>query len=309
MARSDKVVDIAQLQVSCRSCSLAELCLPLTLDQPSIDKLDTIMQRRYPIERGKRLFRSGDPFSAIYIVRSGSIKVSVPTQIYINRVDYRGSLESISVDGLGLDGMDGGNHGCDAVALETTSVCRLPFDRMEQVCHDIPGLHQQFHRLVSREIVNDHAMLLLLGNRSAEERVAAFLLSLSNRFKSRGFSDREFFLSMTRKDIANYLGLAVETLSRLITRLQGEKILDVQRRQIRILDMERLRDLAPAAEALREATTVPVTRASFIARTTRWTGRACSAPARSAPRGDLSGRRKSSLCARIKPLFRSAELR
>ena len=245
MARSDKVVDIAQLQVSCRSCSLAELCLPLTLDSASIEKLDTVMQRRYPIERGKRLFRSGDPFSAIYIVRSGSIKVSVPTQTGEERIvgfHLPGEL-------LGLDGMDGGAHGCDAVALETTSVCRLPFERMEQVCHDIPGVHQQFPRLVSREIVNDHAMLLLLGNRSAEERVAAFLLSLSTRFKSRGFSEREFFLSMTRKDIANYLGLAVETLSRLITRLQAENILDVQRRQIRILDMARLRDLASPCES------------------------------------------------------------
>ena len=220
MARSDKVVDIAQLQVSCRSCSLAELCLPLTLDSASIEKLDTVMQRRYPIERGKRLFRSGDPFSAIYIVRSGSIKVSVPTQTGEERIvgfHLPGEL-------LGLDGM-------------------------EQVFHDIPGVHQQFPRLVSREIVNDHAMLLLLGNRSAEERVAAFLLSLSTRFKSRGFSEREFFLSMTRKDIANYLGLAVETLSRLITRLQAENILDVQRRQIRILDMARLRDLASPCES------------------------------------------------------------
>jgi CRP/FNR family transcriptional regulator len=149
---------------------------------------------------------------------------------------------------IGFDAVESGVHGCEAIALETTSVCRIPSDQLLDLGQTRPQLHLRIYQLVSREINNMQSMLLLLGNRSAEERWAAFLLSLAARFKSRGFSEHEFVLSMSRKDIASYLGLAVETLSRLITRLQTEHILRVNRRHIRVLDMDRLRDLASPCE-------------------------------------------------------------
>jgi CRP/FNR family transcriptional regulator len=132
-------------------------------------------------------------------------------------------------------------HTCSAMALETTSVCELPFSGLEDLSRQVAGLQHQLFKLVGKEISNEHSMLLMLGNRSAEERLATFLLSLSSRLHERGFSAHEFNLSMSRHDIANYLGLAVETVSRLFTRFQEEGLLEVERRHITIRDLDRLR--------------------------------------------------------------------
>jgi CRP/FNR family transcriptional regulator len=142
---------------------------------------------------------------------------------------------------VGLDGMSDGSYASSSVVLETTSICELPYDRLEDLCHSLAGLNRQMMRVVSKEITADQDMLLLLGKRNAEERLAAFLLSLSSRYKSRGLSTTEFNLPMSRQDIGNYLGLAIETVSRLFASFQKDKLLKVNRRQVVLVNMPRLR--------------------------------------------------------------------
>jgi CRP/FNR family transcriptional regulator len=145
---------------------------------------------------------------------------------------------------VGLDALEHDNHMCAAVAMETVHVCELPLAQLEEMCHRLPGLPHRILRLIGREVAAKHAMLLLLGKRSAKERLATFLLNLASRFRQRGFSEKEFNLSMPRDDIANYLGLARETVSRLLTRFEVDGLLSVQRRRVRIHDMDRLQALA-----------------------------------------------------------------
>ena len=240
MANQDQVIELSNLKVSCHACTLAELCLPRGLDETEIERLDGIVERHRPLPRGEHLFRMGDSFRSLYAMRSGSIKTYTSTE------DGNEQILGFHLPGelLGLDGLEKESHACAAVALESAAVCELPFTRLEELCRILPGLQRQMMRLIGKEVVTEHAMLLLLGKKNAEERLASLLLSLSARFKQRGFSEREFNLSMSRQDIANYLGLTVETVSRLFTRFQGDDLLSVQRRHIRIQDMDRLRSMA-----------------------------------------------------------------
>ena len=238
-------MDLSALKVSCRDCSLAELCLPMGLSAGEIEQLDRIIRRRRPLRRGEHLFEVGDEFHALCAVRSGTIKT------HISSGDGGEQVLGFHLPGelVGLDALDDGRHSCVAVALEATTLCELPFQRLTDLCQALPGLNQQLHRLIGREIAQDHGMLLLLGKKSAEERLASFLVSLSNRFRHRGFSAREFHLSMSRHDIGNYLGLAVETVSRLFSSFRGAGLLSVQRRFVRIEDLDRLRAMANRCES------------------------------------------------------------
>ncbi|MBD3609764.1 MAG: fumarate/nitrate reduction transcriptional regulator Fnr [Gammaproteobacteria bacterium] len=239
---SEKVVDIAKIKVACQNCSLHQLCLPMGVDGEDLQKLDEIIKRRRPVKRGDDLFQVGDGFRAIYAVRSGSIKTYTPTH------DGQEQVTGFHLPGeiLGLDAISNSIHPCTAKSLETSSVCEIPFDRLEELGHQIPSLQRQMFKVMSREIFEEESHMLLLGKRNAEERLAAFLLSVSRRFKRRGFSDTEFNLSMSRNDIGNYLGLAVETVSRMFTRFQDDGVVEVDRKSVKILDMERLHRLAGA---------------------------------------------------------------
>jgi CRP/FNR family transcriptional regulator, anaerobic regulatory protein len=237
---SSNIVDLHGLRKACSTCSLHDLCIPMGVSDEELDALESIINRRRPLHRGDYLYRPGDPMEALYAVRSGSVKTSTLTD------DGQEQVTGFHLPGelLGLDAISNGIHPCAARALETTSVCEIPFDRLEELAGRIGGLQRQLFRIMSREIQCDEHLMTLLAKKSSEARLAAFLISLSNRFGERGFSRLEFNLTMSRNDIANYLGLAVETVSRLFTRFQGSGLLEVDRKLVRILDMEGMRQMA-----------------------------------------------------------------
>lgn len=224
-------------QVSCGVCALHRLCLPLGIDKEDIDRLANIVSRRRPpLRRGEYLFHAGDPFRAVYVIRAGSVKMVNGSR----EGDERITGFYLPGELIGLDAISAGSHPCAARALETTAVCEIGYAELEALSRTIPGLQRQLLRLMSCEIRHERDMMVLLGSMPADERLAALLLNLSDRFEQRGFSPHEFRLSMSRHDIASYLGLAVETVSRLFSRLQAEGLIRVQRRQVRIDDTRAL---------------------------------------------------------------------
>lgn len=226
-------------KVACTDCNLVGLCLPLGLETDDIERLDAIIKRNRPLHRGDHVFHTGDSFRSIYAIKTGVIKT------YAQCTDGTEQVLGFHLPGeiIGLDGIDPGKHGCSAKALETAAVCELPFSTLEQLSSQMPGLMHQMFSLMSKEIVKDSNLMALLGRSTAEQRLAAFLLSLSFRFQRRGFSSTDFFLSMSRQEIGSYLGLALETVSRLFTHFQEEAILEVSRKHVRIVDMEKLKEL------------------------------------------------------------------
>ena len=238
--RDRKVIDLPSSNVSCNECSLHQLCLPQSINGNELDKLDNIIERKKPLKRNEYLFQVGSPFDSIYVVRSGSLKTYSPT------IDGQEQVTGFHLPGelLGLDAIGSGQHPCVAKAMETTSVCEIPFENLEELTQTMPTLQHQLLRLMSKEIFDDQELMLLLGKKTAEARLSAFLLSISLRFKQRGFSSTEFYLSMSRNDIANYLGLAVETVSRMFTRFQEDGIINAERKHIVINDWDTLQQLA-----------------------------------------------------------------
>ena len=234
-----KVVSFENIKVACKDCSLATLCLPMGLDLDDVKRLDAIVKRGRPYHRGDHIFRENDNFQSLRVITSGSVKTYTPNQ------DGSEQVLGFHLPGelIGLDAIQNDFHTCSAVALETTAVCDIPFDQLESLSSSIPSLQHQIYRLLSREIGHETEMLTLLGKKSAEERLATFLLSFSERFKKRGFSASDFFLSMSRHEIGNYLGLAVETVSRLFTRFQDEGLLNVERKHVQLLDIPKLYEI------------------------------------------------------------------
>ena len=210
-----------------------------------LDRLDTLVDVRRAVRRGDTLFRSGEPFSSIYAVRTGFFKTTISTE------DGRDQVTGFQMTGelLGLDAIGDSTHHCDAVALEDSQVCVIPFARLEEVAHSFPVLQRQFHRVMSREIVRDHGVMLLLSSMTAEERVGAFLLNLSQRLQSRGFSPTSFVLRMTRAEIGAYLGIKLETVSRTFSRLHQDGVIEVDQREVRIVDTGALRKLVAGDDA------------------------------------------------------------
>jgi CRP/FNR family transcriptional regulator len=237
------VVTLNDLKVACENCSLSRLCLPMGLEEKDVTRLDQIVSRSKPHHRNDYLFREGDIFRGIYAVKTGSIKT------YVSREDGSDQVLGFHLPGeiIGLDAIETGLHGCTAKVLETSAVCLIPYEKLEKLSVEIPSLQHQMFRLMSREISNESNMLILLGKRNADERLATFLLSLSQRYKQRGFSATEFNLSMSRNEIGNYLGLAVETVSRLFTRFQDEGILKVERKHIELIDLDALQNICDTA--------------------------------------------------------------
>jgi CRP/FNR family transcriptional regulator len=239
-SNSRKIIDIASVKQACSSCSLYQLCLPMGISLEDVDRLDAIVKRRRPLMRGNQVFHLGDTFRSLYAIRSGSVKTYTITE------NGNEQITGFHLPGeiIGLDAINADHHPCGATTLETTSICEIPFERLEELAVAVPALGKQLLRVMSREIHAEAELLTLLGKKSAEERLAAFLLSLSMRFQERGFSPREFNLSMSRHDIGSYLGLAVETVSRLFTRFQQQGLIEVQNKYIYLRDLERLRELA-----------------------------------------------------------------
>lgn len=234
--KSEKVVSLKALRIACRDCRLNEICLPVGLATSDMERLDAIIDRKRPLNRGERLFRRGDRFQRLYAIRSGSLKT------YTNSADGQEQVMGFLLPGelAGLNAIADGVHPLSAQALETTSICEIPFTQLEALSAQLPSLQHELLRIMSQEIRADEKAMAVLGQKSAEERLAAFLVDLSVRFEHRGFSPCRFNLSMTRGDIGNYLGLALETISRLFTRFQTEGLLHVDRKNIELLDRKRL---------------------------------------------------------------------
>lgn len=247
------VVDLSKIKVSCNDCNLSELCLPRGLHSDELAQLDRIIKRSTPLHKGDLLFRAGDTLGSIYAVRSGAIKLytlSNAGEEQILGFYLPGEL-------MGLDAINTERHEGFAVALETSSYCAIPFQRLEDVCRELPGLGHQFLKLMSREISHENRLLLSLASRSAEERIASFLLNLSGRYRRLGYSAQEFRLPMPRKDIGLFLGLTIETVSRIFSRLQRDKVISADRRLIRITnpaELDRLCTGTTARAAAQERT-------------------------------------------------------
>ncbi|MCL4801239.1 MAG: fumarate/nitrate reduction transcriptional regulator Fnr [Burkholderiales bacterium] len=234
-----KAIDIPQLKTVCSSCSLRELCLPMGLSENEIEQLDQLVYTRRRVRRGENIYRAGDPFASLYAIRSGFFKSNVILE------DGRDQVTGFHMPGeiMGLDGISADRHACNATALEDSEVCVIPFARLEETSHQVRSLQRQFHKVMSREIVRDQGVMMLLGSMRAEERLAAFLLNLSQRFVARGYSPAEFHLRMTREEIGSYLGLKLETVSRIFSKFQEEGLVSVQQKHIRILHVDGLRAL------------------------------------------------------------------
>jgi len=225
------------VQVACSSCSLHELCLSGGLDDIDLEAIDQIVAQRRRIPKGEELFGVGDPFCSIYAVRFGLFKTEGLM------ADGREQVTGFQMAGelLGLDGISSERHVCKAVALEDSEVCVIPFAEMESLGRAVPALQHNLHKVMSRELVQDRNLLVLLGSAQAPERLAAFLLNLSHRNAQRGYSASEFILRMTRDEIGSYLGLTPETVSRTFTKLQKDGLLEVAQKHIRIPDLAALK--------------------------------------------------------------------
>lgn len=242
-----KVISFETVRVACKNCTLAALCLPVDLSPEEIERLDLIIKRNRPLHRGDQLFVCGEPFRSLYVVKTGSVKTFAPSGEGGEQVlgfHLPGEI-------IGLDAIDKAHHTCSARVLETSAICEIPFSQLEELSCCIPSLQHQIFCLLSKEISYDTEMLLLLGKRNAEERLAAFLLSLSRRLQRRGLSPTDFYLSMSRHEIGNYLGLAVETVSRLFTRFQEEGLMLVDRKHVQIMDLRALEAIVGNAPAER----------------------------------------------------------
>ncbi|RZL64593.1 MAG: fumarate/nitrate reduction transcriptional regulator Fnr [Variovorax sp.] len=227
------------IKVACSNCNLRELCMPVGLEKAELDRIEEIVAVRRKVKRKDTLFRSGERFTSLYAIRTGVFKTQVTTE------DGRDQVTGFQMAGeiIGLDGIVNNRHSCDAVALEDAEVCVMPFDRIEELSREVTALQRHVHRIMSREIVREHGVMLLLGSMRAEERLAAFLLNMVQRLHARGFSATELVLRMTREEIGSYLGLKLETVSRTLSKFVEEGLLEVNQRHVRILDEAELQRL------------------------------------------------------------------
>ncbi len=226
--------------VACRDCSLSSLCLPAALNLKDIDQLDRIIKRGRPLKKGAYLFLEGDSFTSIYIVRSGAIKTYNAT----NEGEEQITAFYLPSEILGLSGLDTNIYPVSAQAIETTMVCEVPFDQMELLSNEFPELRRHMMRLMSKKIREDQQMMMLLSKKNAYERIATFLINLASRFRRRGFSSQSFRIAMSRNEMGNYLGLAVETVSRVFTRFQKNGLISAVGKEIEILEPAELYSLA-----------------------------------------------------------------
>ena len=227
------------IKVACSNCNLRELCMPVGLSEVEMDRLDDLVATRRKVKRGQTLFTNGETFTSLYAIRTGFFKTCLATE------DGRDQVTGFQMAGeiIGLDGIVHDRHTCNAVALEDAEVCVMPFDRIEELSREVTALQTHVHKIMSREIVREHGVMLLLGSMRAEERLAAFLLNLVQRLHARGFSQSELVLRMTREEIGSYLGLKLETVSRTFSKFVDEGMVEVKQRHVRILDTDALQAL------------------------------------------------------------------
>ncbi|MDB6061416.1 MAG: anr [Verrucomicrobiaceae bacterium] len=227
-------------KVSCGNCRLSKICLPLELQAPDIDRLNAIIQRGRPLQKGEFVYRAGQPFASVYAVRSGTLKafsIGENGEEQVTGFYLPGEI-------FGLDGLCKSSYASSAVALETAAICEIPFERLSELSALIPSLQRTFFQVMSKEIADDQQLLMMLSKNTAEQRVAALLLSISTRNARRRLSSTSFRLPMSRTEIGNYLGLTVETVSRVFSRFQKSKVIAAEQRNVELLQPDRLRQVA-----------------------------------------------------------------
>ena len=230
-------IPLSTLRVSCINCNLRERCLPARMSLREIERMEDIVTTRRRVKRGDALYRAGDRFDCLYAIRLGFLKSTVMSS------DGREQVTAFHMAGemVGLDGIANEVHSCDAIALEDTEVCVIPYEKLLDLTATMRVMAAHFHRVMSREIVRQHGVILLLGSMHAEERLAASLLNLSQRIEARGYSRSEFVLRMTRAEIGSYLGLKLETVSRVLSRFSHDGLIQVNQKHVQILNASGLR--------------------------------------------------------------------
>jgi CRP/FNR family transcriptional regulator len=235
---------IHAIKAGCAGCSMHQLCLPMGLNDDDMARLDQVVKRRRRVASGERLYQMDEPFKSLFAIRFGHFKtyqVNAAGGQQVTGFQMAGEL-------LGMDAISSERHQCDAVALEDSEVCEIPFEALEGLFGQVPNLLRHFHRILSGEITREQNVMLLLGNMRAEQRFAVFLTNLAARYAARGLSATHFQLRMSREDIGNYLGLTIESISRLLARFRTLGLLAVTRREFTLLDAARLQALAAGTE-------------------------------------------------------------
>lgn len=223
----------------CTTCTLHDICIPSGLDLGEMQQLDQIIDQHRRVSRDQVLYRMNDPFTTLYAIRFGQFKTYQLTADGVEQI----TGFHMAGEFLGMDAISKDRHQCYASALEDSEVCELPFSKLQHLFSDIPVLLRQFHRMMSQEITRDQSAMLSLGNMNADQRFALFLLNLSSRHKARGYSETSFQLRMSREEIGNYLGLRIESISRLISKFTREGRINVSHRDVELLDIVALREL------------------------------------------------------------------
>ncbi len=229
----------ARTATRCSSCAMRHLCMPQGLTLDDLPKLEALIYNARSVRRGESVYRAGDPFENLFVARSGSLKTVMAHR------DGREQVTGLRLAGdpLGLDGISTGLHTASAIALEDSSVCIIPYSALKHMCRETGAMQDRLHRLMSEQIIRESSQMMVLGSLSADERVAAFLLDVSERNGQRGYSHAEFNLRMTREDMGSYLGMTLETVSRTLSRFQKRGLIDAQGKLIRIIDLDGLRQL------------------------------------------------------------------
>ncbi|MCC2595300.1 fumarate/nitrate reduction transcriptional regulator Fnr [Pusillimonas sp. MFBS29] len=235
-----KRINVTPDSTRCSTCMLNEICLPLGMQRGDINKLDELIKERIRVPKGSALFRLGDPTEAVYGIRSGSLKTQLEDAS--GQVQITGFLLPGEI--IGMDGLVDNTHVSHALALEDSEVCVIRIDELDALSHHLPILQQQLRRLMSKEISRAHQLVMSLGALRSEQRLAAFLINLSQRLAALGYSSTEFILRMSREEIGNYLGLTLETVSRLFSRFARDGLIRVHQREVHILDMQGLKVLS-----------------------------------------------------------------
>lgn len=231
-------------QNGCPNCGFDSWCVPANLTSLESKQFNDRIEHRRPIKRSKHLHLAGAPLESLYVINSGFLRTSMADS------DGREQVMGFSMTGelVGLDAIGTGKYLCDSIALEDSSLCGMRYSDLEELGHTIPALQHHFHQVMSAEITRDHGIMALLGVMSAEERVATFLLNLSMRFSARGYSGINFRLPMTRQDIGSYLGLKLETVSRILSHFNNIQFISINQRDIEIKSIQKLRQRIGAHE-------------------------------------------------------------
>ncbi len=240
MSEMSKPLDMDRVRQACRSCSVSQLCLPAGLEASELERLESALEKKMTLHRGESLYTVGDPLESLFAVRSGCMKTSVLSSDGVEQIigfALPGEL-------LGLDALSEERHQCSAVALDTTAICVLPFANIEALAAELPSLNRQLLKIMGAEISREQDLLSLLANKRASERLAAFLDNLSRRFSDRGYSSQDFRLYMSRQEMANYLGMTIETVSRTLSAWQREGLIHIESKALSILDRDGLRAIA-----------------------------------------------------------------